>query len=114
MNNNNNISEKDLDEKLERTRIRLKAQNIADLEEIASDNLKRLKSVRWYVYLLIVVHFFLMLNGWSNNAGFVFCANLWMHYWLLKKIYREIYMKIAIPASVFVLFVTLVGFSKLN
>jgi hypothetical protein len=98
--------EMDNDLKTLRERIKTKRNNINDLESVFQQDIRKYKKIAWYVYILIVIHFLVMLYGWSQNKGVVFAGNLWMHYWLLKKIYREIYMKFAIPCSLLILFIS--------
>ncbi len=90
-----------------RQQINNKRNHIEDLQTIVEKTKRASKKIAWYVYILILVHFMLMLYGWSQNKGVVFTGNLVMHYYLLSKVYRDIYMKIAMPCSLFMLVMTL-------
>jgi hypothetical protein len=89
-----------------RKNIKLKRDNIQDLHNLVLK--QKGKRVPYYVYLLILIHFLGMLYGWSLNKGIIFSSNVWMHYWLLKSFYRDIYMMFAMPLSIFVIFISMV------
>ena len=85
--------------------IAIKNNKITDLKNMLEKTHKN--STRSYVYALIVIHFLFMLLGWSHNKGVVFISNLWMHYWFIKKLYRDIYMRFALPSAILVIVVSI-------
>jgi len=89
-----------------RETIRQKRNNVADLETVLHEDVRRMKRIPVYFWLLLVSHFFFMLEGWRKLQGVPFFMNLAMILWLHRKIYREIAMQLAVPLGMLVLVLT--------
>lgn len=89
-----------------RSTIKGKTNNVRDLEEVLEQERDRLKSFPIYCYILLIIHFTLMLAGWTSGRGVMFTMNFVMYHWYVKKFYREIItMRIAVPLSLFVMLI---------
>ena len=97
-----------LDQRLNQLRatIRQKRTNIADLEAVLHEDVKRIKSIPMYFWGLLILHFLFMLEDWRKQLGVQFLVNFLMVVWLHRKIYREIATHIAVPLGLLVLVLT--------
>ena len=89
-----------------RKTIRQKRHNVADLEAILHQDIQRAKETPIWFWVLLILHFIVMLEGWKHSRGARFAINFVMVLWLQRKMYREIYLRMAIMTGLMILCVS--------
>ena len=84
-----------------RTAIREKRGNIRDLEDT-----ERLRRIPLWFYVLVGVHYILMLEGWRLPNNNLFVMNCIVFFWLQMRLFRSIRVRWAVTASLTVLVVS--------
>lgn len=89
-----------------RVAIKGKRNNINDLESVLQQDIEKLRSFPIYYYFFLILHFAFMLYTWGQARGIIFVCHFIMYHWYVRKWYKEIAMRIAIPLSIMLLVVS--------
>jgi hypothetical protein len=98
----------ELDRRLKELRktIKGKRDNINDLESVLQQDIEKLRSFPIYYYFFLILHFAFMLYTWGQARGIIFVCHFIMYHWYIRKWYKEIAMRIAIPLSIMLIVIS--------
>jgi cytochrome c biogenesis protein ResB len=76
--------------KVLRKQIKHARYNVADLEFLLQQQIKRSKTFAWYYWVLLVLHLGVFLQAYTHKRTVLFGVHLFLFLWLYKRIYAPI------------------------